>query len=86
LGFRSLCRGNNDEGKVIYTLADIGFKGAWENEWEDKNFEDMAGARASALILTGFREGNKAKIMEGLRMYEDPANYKKMDFDAGFQG
>jgi len=82
--FRSLCRGNNDEGKVIYTLADIGFKGAFENEWEDKNIEDMAGARASAYILQGFKQGKEELIMKGLLMYELAENYKKMDFDGGF--
>ena len=83
--FKSLGRGTQDEGEIIYTIDDVGFKGALENEWEDAQLDPIAGAVASAKIIRGFVDGNEALIREGLRMYQDPKNYTPGAFDATFQ-
>ncbi|MBI2576764.1 sugar phosphate isomerase/epimerase [Candidatus Woesearchaeota archaeon] len=83
--FKSIGRGTQDEGGVIYKLGEVGFKGAFEVEWEDAQLDKIAGAKASQLIVRGFVTGNEGLIKQGLRMYENPTNYKRAEFDAAFQ-
>ncbi|MFH1396890.1 MAG: TIM barrel protein [archaeon] len=83
--FKSIGRGTQNDGAVIYKLGDVGFKGPFEIEWEDAQLKKVAGAVASAKIVRGFVTGNQGLVMEGLKMYENATNYERAKFDAAFE-
>ena len=82
--FKSLGRGTQDEGAIIYKLADLGYAGAFENEWEDAQIEKAAGAVASVMLVRGYVNGDESLVIQALRKYENPANYQRADFEASF--